>query len=299
MNASVKLIELVTPATVALKAEIPDAHPSAQILGTERLGSGVVVDAAGLILTVNYVVLGAKSIEVTLLDDTMVEAKIVAQDFASGLAVVEIGSAALGAVPLAGSADLQLGQGIFIVAAAGENRRRANDGAITSLALFDAYWEYSLESAIVTTAMNPGFGGAPMLDMLGRVIGIVSLDLNEIGRFTLAIPVHHYVEHRDELLRHGRRVSRPARAWIGFYCYTFRDHVVIAGVLPGAPAERAGLKAGDVVLGVDDDRINGRHELYARLWAHGAGDPVAFKIFRNNEVRNVTVPSGNAEEFFA
>jgi len=247
---------------------------------------------------VNYVVLGARSLEVTLLDETVVDGKIVAQDFASGIAVVEIGSAALSALPLGGSAELNLGQEIFIVAAAGENKRRANNGVITSLALFDAYWEYSLERAIVTTAMNPGFGGAPMLDMLGRVIGIVSLDLNEIGRFTLAIPVDHYIEHRDELLRHGRRVTRPARAWIGFYCYTFRDHVVIAGVLPGAPAERAGLKAGDVVLGIDDERIAGRHELYARLWVHCAGDPVNFKIFRNNEVRKVTVPSGNAEEFF-
>jgi S1-C subfamily serine protease len=59
MNASVKLIELVLPATVALKTEVPEEHPSAQILGTERLGTGVVIDPGGLILTVNYVVRGS------------------------------------------------------------------------------------------------------------------------------------------------------------------------------------------------------------------------------------------------
>jgi len=299
MNASVKLIELVLPATVALRAEVPEEHPSAQILGTERLGSGVVIDPAGLILTVNYVVLGARSLEVTLLDDTTREGKVVAQDFATGLAVIDIGGRGLAAVSLCRSSELRVGQEIFIVAAAAENKRRANDGAITSLGAFDAYWEYSLDRAITTTAMNPGLGGAPLLDMLGRVAGVVSLDLSEVGRFTLAIPVDHYLEHRDELLRHGHRVSRPSRAWIGFYCYTFREHVVIAGVLPGAPGDRAGLKAGDVVLAVDDRRITGRHQLYEVLWTHQAGDLVTFRVFRNNEVKQVAVPSGNAEEFFA
>jgi S1-C subfamily serine protease len=299
MNASVKLIELVLPATVALRAEVPEAHPSAQILGTERLGTGVVIDAAGLILTVNYVVLGARSVEVTLLDDTTVEGKVAAQDFATGVAVVDIGRAALSALQLRPSSELRVGQEVFIVAAVGDNKRRANDGAITSLGAFDAYWEYCLDKAITTTAMNPGLGGAPLLDMLGRVAGIVSLDLSEVGRFTLAIPVDHYLDHRDELLRHGRRVSRPARAWIGFYCYTFREHVVIAGVLPGAPGDQAGLKAGDVVLAVDGQRIGGRHELYTYLWVHPPGETITFRVFRNNEVKQVGVPSGNAEEFFA
>jgi S1-C subfamily serine protease len=299
MNASVKLIELVLPATVALRAEVPEEHPSAQILGTERLGSGVIVDPAGLILTVNYVVLGARSVEVTLLDDTAVAGTVAAQDFATGLAVIDIGKTVLSALPLCRSTELRVGQEVFIVAAAGDNKRRANNGAITSLGSFDAYWEYSLDSAVTTTAMNPGLGGAPLLDLLGRVAAIVSLDLSEVGRFTMAIPVDHYLAHRDELLRYGHRVSRPSRAWIGFYCYAFRDHVVIAGVLPGAPGERAGLKAGDVVLAVDGERITGRHELYTRLWTHQAGDLVTFRVFRNNEVKQVAVPSGDAEEFFS
>jgi S1-C subfamily serine protease len=299
MNASVKLIELVLPATVALRAEVPETHPSAEILGTERLGTGVVIDPDGLVLTVNYVVLGARAVEVTLLDDTTVSGKVVAQDFATGIAVVEMAAKGLSVLKPCPSSELQLGQEVFIVAAASENKRRANNGGITSLGPFDAYWEYSLERAITTTAMNPGLGGAPLLDMMGRVIGIVSLDLSEVGRFTLAIPVDHYIEHRDELLRHGRRVSRPARAWIGFYCYTFREHVVIAGILPGAPGEHAGLKAGDVVLSVNDHRISGRHELYAYLWTYRPGDLINFRVFRNNEVKQLAVPSGNAEEFFA
>lgn len=299
MNASVKLIELVLPATVAVKAEVPAEHPSAQILGTERLGTGVLVDPAGLVLTVNYVVLGARAVEVKLLDDTTIGGKVIAQDFASGIALIEISGKALPALRLCPLAELQVGQEIFIVAAAGENKRRANNGGITSLGPFDAYWEYSLDRAITTTAMNPGVGGAALLDMRGRLAGVVSLDLSEVGRFTLAIPVDHYLDHREELLRHGRRVTRPLRAWIGFYCYTFREHVVVAGVLPGAPGDEAGLKAGDVVLSVDGQRISGRHELYTSLWAHQPGELVTFRVFRNNQVKQVAVPAGNAEEFFA
>jgi S1-C subfamily serine protease len=299
MNASVKLIELVLPATVALKTEVPEDHPSAQILGTQRLGTGVVIDPAGLILTVNYVVLGARALEVTLLDDTRAAGKVVAQDFPTGIAVVEIDATPLAALRLCKSIDVRVGQEVFIVAAAGENQRRANSGTITSVGPFDAYWEYSLERAITTTAMNPGLGGAPLLDSLGRVVGIISLDLGEVGRFTLAIPADPYLEHRDELLRHGRRVTRPSRAWVGFYCYTFREHVVIAGVLPGAPGEQAGLKAGDVVLAVNGERIAGRRELYNSLWKHRAGELLHFRVFRNNQITQVAVPSGNAEEFFA
>src|SRR5437870_5380115 len=108
MNASVRLIELVVPATVALSAQIPEEHPSAQILGTERNGTGVVMDPAGLVLTVNYVVLGASAVEVTLLDDTSVEGKVVAQDFASGLAVIDIGSKALAALRPCAAKELRV-----------------------------------------------------------------------------------------------------------------------------------------------------------------------------------------------
>lgn len=299
MNASAKLIDRVVPATVAVKTVIPEEHPSASVLGTERLGSGVLVDSRGLILTVNYIVMGARSVEVFLLDDKAVEGRVVAQDFASGLAIVEIDAPGPPALSLCPSKELQVGQEVFIVAAAAEHRRRVNDGVITALAPFDAYWEYSLDRAIITSAMNPGLGGGALLDMLGRVAGIVSLDLGEVGRFTMAIPIDDLVEHLPELLRHGRRVTRPARAWIGLYCYTFKDHVVIAGVLTGAPGERAGLKAGDVVLAVDGQPVSARHELYTHLWSRRPGEQVRFRILRNNEIKQVAVESANAEDFFA
>jgi len=299
MNASVKLLQHVVPATVALHTTVPESHPSAGILGTDRLGSGVIIDPAGLVLTVNYVVLGADSVTVVLADDTEVPGRVAAQDFATGIAVVETGRPVPSALPLGAFADLQVGQDVFIVAAASENKRRVHDGGITSLGAFDAYWEYSLDHAIATTATNPGVGGAPLFDLLGRVVGVVSLDLGEVGRFTLAVPTDYYADHKGELLQFGRRTTRPRRAWVGLYCYTFREHVVVAGVLPGTPGDQGGLKAGDIVLAVNGQEISHRGELYARLWEHRPGALIHVRIYRTNDVKEIAITCGDAEEFFA
>lgn len=269
------------------------------LLGPERLGSGTIVDVSGYILTVNYIVIGATTVQVILLDGTQYDAEVVAQDFPSGLALVKVPDAKLPAARLAPSSELTPGVDIFLVANSGEeNGRRVNGGAITSVAPFDAYWEYSTERALICTAMNPGPGGGPMFDMKGCMVGVTYLNLNEVGRFSLAIPVEHYLDSKDELLRFGRRVSQPSRAWVGMYSYTLRNHLVIAGVLPGGPGDQAGLKAGDVVLALDNEEIHDRRALYERLWSRRAGETVLFRVFRNNAIHDVAVISGAVERFF-
>ena len=299
MNASVKLIEQVVPSTVSIHVAVPQHHHSAQLLGPERMGSGTIIDPDGYILTVNYIVIGASAVKVFLLDNTQVEGEVVAQDFASGIAVIKIPQTGFPAAPLRSSAEVRAGEDIFIVAGSGEeNGRRVGGGGLTSVAPFDAYWEYSLDRALISTAMNPGLGGGPMFDMRGRMIGVVSLNLNEVGKFSLAIPVENFLDYRDELLRYGRRVTRASRAWIGMYSYTLRDHLVVAGILPGGPGDAAGLKAGDVVLAIDGQEITDRRSFYDQLWGRPAGETILFRIFRNNAVRTIPVRSGNVEEFF-
>ena len=296
MNASVRLLESTLPATVHLQVTVPDAHPSASVLGTERAGTGAFVDQEGLIVTVNYIVLGGHDVQVTLFDGRELPGEVVAQDFASGIALVQVAGDDFPALSVAG--EPTLGDEVFVLASVGGEARRASSGGITSLGAFDASWEYTLDRAIFSTAMNPGLGGGPLLDCRGRIAGVVSLNLNEIGRFSLAIPIEHYREHREELLRFGRRTTRPSRAWLGLYCYQLRDHVVIAGLLPGGPAESAGLAQGDIVLAVDQRPVPTRREFYEQLWAHRAGDEVVLQVFRDQHVRTFEVASGNVEEFF-
>ncbi len=299
MNASVKLIEQVVPATVSIQASVPQQHHSAMLLGTERMGSGAIIDPTGYILTVNYIVIGATSIQVLLLDNTQHEAEIAAQDFTTGIAVLKISGGSFPPAPLSSSIDLTPGDEVFMVASSGEDGgRRVSGGAIMSAAPFDAYWEYATDRALICTAMNPGPGGGPMFDMKGRMVGVTSLNLNEVGRFSLAIPVEHFLQHKDELLRYGRRVSQPSRAWIGMYSYTLRDHLVIAGLLPGGPGDAAGLKSGDVVLAVDNLDVSDRRKFYEQVWTKRAGDTLLFRVFRNNGIRDVAVISGSVEQFF-
>jgi S1-C subfamily serine protease len=300
MNAALRLLEDTLPATVHLQVTVPDEHPSAAVLGTERAGTGMLVDGDGLVVTVNYVVLGARSVRATLVDGRELAGDVIAQDFASGIALVKIPSASLpAALPVRDAPDPRVGDDVFMIASVGDGGRRASSGGISAIGPFDANWEYQLERAIFTTAMNPGLGGGPLLDTAGRLVGVVSLNLNEIGRFSLSIPIEHYRDHRDELLRYGRRPSRPSRAWLGLYCYGLRNHVVIAGVLPGGPAESSGLTQGDVILAVDEQEISSRRELYERLWSHRAGEHVHVRVYRNSDVVSLEIVSADAEEFFA
>lgn len=298
MNATTKLLESVVPSSVTVRAEIPAAHASAQILGTERTGSGTFIDSTGVLLTVNYVVMGASRIEVTLADETTVDAEIVAQDFHSGIAALRIPGGGFPALAHRGRRPA-VGDDVFILASAGGASRRVNNGVVFSLAPFDAFWEYHLERGILTTAMNPGFGGGALIAHTGDLIGVVSLDFNEVGRFTLAIPAEYFFDHYDELLRHKRRTTRPARAWLGIYCYDMHEHVVIAGVLPSAPGDQAGLRAGDVVLSVDGTKVSDRRTFYSLLWVRKPGETLRIEVFREKGAHDLTVHAGDAERFFA
>lgn len=298
MNASVKLIESVLPASVAVRSTVPATHPSAQVLGTQRLGSGTLVDSSGLVLTVNYVVVGAEEIEVSLIDDTTLIGEVVARDFTSGLAAIKIPGSGYPSVPWQPSTEVQLGQEVFILAAGEKSQRRLNTGAISAIGPYDAYWEYHLDRTLLTTAMNPGLGGGALFASSGRLIGVVALDLREIGRFTLAVPSECFFEHRDELLRHGHRVTEPPRAWIGLFCYDLQEHVVVAGVLPSSPSEGAGLEAGDVILAIDGEEVGNRAALYRQLWSHRPGETVILQVYRENGVRDIPVRTANGEEFF-
>ena len=299
MNATVSLLRRAARATVRIEASIPERHPSVQILGTARIGSGTIVEPDGLILTVNYVVLGASSLKVTLPDEREVPAQIAAIDLTSGLAALRVAAEHLPVLPMSTSAQVQLGDEVFVVSSTAEGGCRVSDGGVTYLGPFDANWEYTLDRAIMCSALNPGLGGGALVDSAGRAVGVVSLSLNAIGRFVLAVPGECFVDHRDELLKHGRRVTVRSRAWLGVFCHVMQRHVVIAGLMPGAPAERAGLKQGDVILTIDGHDVVDRATLYHRLWNRRAGDAVALRIFRDKQIQTIEVPTVAVEEFFS
>ncbi len=298
MDAQIGLVRALVPVTAALHVRIPSDHPSVVTLGDERTGSAALVDPQGILLTVNYVVMGGREIVATLADGRRFPVEIAAQDFESGIAVLRIPIRDQPAASLGDSRQLAVGQEVFILASTGATTRRVSGGVITDLGPFDAHWEYMLESAIQSSAFNPGLGGGPLFDIRGRMVGVVSLNLNQVARFSLAIPVHLFSEHRDDLLRFGQVRGRIRRAWVGFYPQPTASGIVVAGVVPEGPASRSGIREGDVILAVDFREVTTRPELYGEMWKHAAGEALRFGILRESQRITVEVETADRAEFY-
>ena len=298
MDASVEFAKHLLQTVVNLHATVPRSHPSTRILGNERMGSGVVVDAGGLILTVNYVVMGANTIEVAFLKGRRVKAEVVGQDFETGLAVLRVKRQGLVAAPLATTTELDRGEPGVAVASTAAQERRVGGGMVTYLGEFEAYWEYLLDRGIVSSAQNPGFGGGGLFSMTGSLLGVLYLNLNEIVRCSLAIPIDCYREHESELLRYGRVVSRPRRAWLGVFAHAIDEGVVLDGIVPDGPGARGGLQEGDVIVSLDAHEVGSRKDLYLSLWRHEPGERLTLEVLRDNKSRRVEVTTGDRAEFF-
>ena len=298
MDASVELVKHLLGSVVHIHAEVPSNHPSTRIMGDERMGTGTVVDPAGLILTVNYVVMGAETLQVTLGRGRALRAEIVAQDFEIGLALLRVKRQGLQAVPIGNSETLTRGEPVFAIGSTGPRERRVAGGLVTHLGEFEGYWEYLLERGIVSSAANPGFGGGPLFTLSGQMMGVVSLNLNEIARCSLAIPGEYYRRNQQEFMRFGRVVSRPPRAWLGVFAHVLEEGVVVAGLVPNGPGARSGIQEGDIIVSLDAQEIPTRKELYLSLWKHAPGEKMTLEVMRDNEVRRLSVTGGDRADFY-
>lgn len=298
MDASVELVRHLTQSIVNIHATVPRDHPSTRILGNDRTGSGVVVDAAGLILTVNYVVMGAQSVEVAFVKGRRAKGEVVAQDFDVGLALVRVKRQGLTAARVSPETPLERGDPVAALASTGTHERRVAGGVVTYLGEFEAYWEYLLDRGIVSSAPNPGFGGGGLFTLTGYLVGVISLSLNEIARNSLAIPVELYQGHQRELLDYGRIVSRPRRAWLGVFAHAIEEGVVIAGVVPGGPGDRGGLQEGDLIVSLNTQEVASRRDLYVSLWRHEPGERLTVEVMRDNRLCRLEVTGGDRAYFF-
>jgi len=181
----------------------------------------------------------------------------------------------------------------LILSSLGAEKRCADTGIITYLGPFDAAWEFVLDRCVCVTAsaLNIGLSGGPILNSKGQIIAFSYLNFADLVRPVLAIPGECFLSGRDELVRHGHRVSTPPRLWLGVLSYTVREHVVIAGVMPGSPGEKAGLQQGDLVLSADGNEIHERRALYDAINRHRPGERVQLRILRKNQVYHLEIPA--------
>jgi S1-C subfamily serine protease len=300
VNGAVSLLEKVGIATVSIHSQIPQSHPSVAMgLGPDRRGTGTLVSADGLIVTVNYVVMGAESVMVTFTDGRQTPARVVARDFTTNLAVLQVEGNKYPHLEVTSSETASLGQEILFLSSRGAEKRWADIGIITYLGPFDAAWEFVLDRCVCVTASarNLGLSGGPILNSKGQVLAFSYLNFLDLVRPILAIPGECFLSGRDELVHHGHRVSVPPKLWLGVLSYTLREHVVIAAVMPGSPGEKAGLQQGDLVLSADGHEIHERRALYDAINKHRPGESVQLRVMRKNQVHNLEIAAIVVDEY--
>jgi S1-C subfamily serine protease len=295
MDALLTIPREATPAVVFLRSEIPAEHPSSAILGQERLGAGVAV-ATDRILTAHYLVMGARTIEVTGFDGRPRTVRRTAVDHTTGLALIAVEGPALRPARVDEADEARPGLPVFLLTCTREGERKATTGHVSVVGPFEAFWEYMLDRAIMTTAINPGLAGAPLFDLEGRVLGLVSLGLAAVGRYSLAIPVGLYLGRREQM--EAETGPRSGRAWLGFFPQAFDGGVIVTGVVDGGPADRAGVTRGDLVLSLDGVTVSNLRELYSALWRKPPGETVGLQILRDSAIRVVEVTAGDRDEFY-
>jgi len=286
---------------VRMKA-IPNAR-SNTTLGSSREGTGVVIDERGHIVTIGYIVIEADSIEITTRDERTVPATLVGYDHASGLGLLRSG-APLGVkpMPMGLAADLAMREAVMVLPAGG--RDAASLAYVVSRRKFAASWEYLLETAIFTAPPTLQWAGSALVSREGKLVGIGSLYVRETQESGSEIPGNMFVPIDllkpilADLIEKGRR-SGPARPWLGLATEELHGHLLVTRVSPEGPADKAGVRSGDIVVGVGADAVQSHEELYRRVWGLGAaGVEVPLKILQGADVRELRLRSIDRFQYF-
>lgn len=295
--------ENVLAAVVHVKTKAIAGARSSPTLGETREGSGVVIDERGDIVTIGYIVIEADSIEITTQDNRTVPATLVGYDHASGFGLIRP-SAPLGVrpMPMGLADDLSMHEPVMILPAGG--REAASLAYVVSRRKFTGSWEYLLESAIFTAPPTLQWAGAALVSREGRLVGIGSLlvrDALEAGSQVagnMFVPIDLLKPILPDLIEKGRR-SGPARPWMGLATDELQGHLIVSRVSPEGPADKAGIKSGDIVVGVGRNAVQSQEELYRKVWALGpAGVDVPLKVLQGVDLRELKLRSIDRFQYF-
>jgi serine protease Do len=267
---------------------------TADNLGAEREGTGIVFGEKGLILTIGYLILEAGSILVVAGDGRIYPATVVGYDHATGFGVLR---AAMDCRPLELGSSAGVRELATMLVAAHGGAGGASRACLVSRRRFTGWWEYMIDGGLFTAPPRFEHSGAGLLDADGKLVGVGSLwvsDALEVGAAfpgNMFVPIDLLKPLLGDLLSTGRR-REPPRPWLGVYSEEVQGHVVVTRVLPESPAALAGLARGDIILGVGGEAVGRQSEFYQRLWSCGeAGASVILHVLHKRTVRQLTVRS--------
>jgi S1-C subfamily serine protease len=289
-------------AVVQVKAKILPNARSLATLGPRRQGSGVLV-REGYVLTIGYLVIEAEAIEVAGADGAVVPATLAAYDHASGFGLLKlIGPLAARPLPLGDSSALAEREPAMVASYGG--REGVSLVYVVSRRPFAGSWEYQLDSAIYTYPPVENWSGAALIGAKGDLLGIGSLVVADAGGAgtqspgNLFVPIDLLKPIMEDLIAKGRAPG-PLRPWLGLNAEELRGRLFVARVSPEGPADRAGVKSGDIVIGIGGEEVGSLAEFYRKVWSRGeAGVEVPLRVLQGVQVKDVTVRSIDRLQYF-
>jgi S1-C subfamily serine protease len=292
------------------------------VVPSQSQGSGFILTKDGRILTNYHVVANPQQVEVTLSDKHKYPAKIILQDPAHDLALLQINANNLTPAVLSESRDLQVGQNVYAIGNPFGLNGTMTTGILSSIRSVREPQGATIENALQTdAAINPGNSGGPLLNSRGEVIGMNTLiatgGAEQSSGIGFAIPIDTIKAVLSDFSKYGR-VRRPS---LGIASLAIgpdlaeqmglpADYgVLIQKVIPGGAAERAGLRGGDqqayvgntpiyiggdLIVGIDDDRVTNPQDISEIMDRHQAGDTVTVTFYRGRRKMNAKVTLGEA-----
>jgi S1-C subfamily serine protease len=308
-SATIAVAAKVNPAVVRISTTA-NADTNFGIIPESGVGSGVIYDSSGWILTNRHVVQGSDSLQVELLDGRTLSGRVYGIDTLTDLAIVKVDATDLPTAALGVSDELKVGQLVVAIGSPlGTYSNSVTSGIVSAKGRSITTDDGSTLNNLIQTdaAINPGNSGGPLLDANGNVVGVntaIAADSNGIGfaiPIDIARPIMDQALAGDELARPymGVRYLTITRQIADRENLSVREGALIGGaddgssaIEPGTPAAEAGLQDGDIIVKVDGKTIDGDHPLDATLSQFSPGTTVSVEILRDGQSMTLSLTLG-------
>jgi S1-C subfamily serine protease len=285
----------ISRSVIKLRAEVPEDAFTAGILGSQRTGNGVVIDSAGLVLTIGYLMTEATDVWLTGSGGREIAAHPLAYDQVTGFGLVlPLQSLNLPAIPLGNSSAVTSGDEVHVVSAS--EFAAPQSARVLARREFAGAWEYLLDDAIFAAPPHPHWSGAALIDEQGLLVGLGSLLVREViagdeVNANMFVPID-LLKPILQSLRTTGKADRHARPWLGVYAVEVAGRVYVTGVVEGGPAQYADIREGDVIAQVADQDVSTLPDFYRRIWAIGpAGTGIPLTTTRGATQMHLNVRS--------
>jgi S1-C subfamily serine protease len=291
-------LEELISAVVKIKAHINPEGRTVQGLGRDREGSGVLIDADGLILTIGYLMVEAYAAEVITNDGRTIPASIVGYDHETGFGLLRT-IEPLKIKPLTFGKAADVKEKDVVVVASGGGATMVMPVQVVGKREFVGNWEYLLDEAIYTAPAHPAWSGAALISREGKLIGVGSLIIGDAAGTkehnpgNVFVPIDRLAPILGDLLSEGRP-SGPGRPWLGMNADETHGRLMVGRVTPGGPADKAGIQRGDVIVSVNGEATTSLPDFYRKIWSKGsAGAVIGLDVRHNNTMQHVDIQSIN------